>query len=52
MGRMGGVLHDTVGFAGALCKGNVQDGGERYELCSLSAVGSCSLQHYSSLTRQ
>ncbi len=29
MGGMGGVLHDTVGFAGASCKENVQDGGER-----------------------
>ncbi len=24
-----GVLHDTVGFAGASCKEDVQDGGER-----------------------
>ncbi len=32
----GGVLHNTVGFAGALCKENVQDGGERGtdDLCS------------------
>ncbi len=29
MGRMGGVLHDTIGFAGASCKENIQDGGER-----------------------
>ncbi len=29
MGGVGGVLHDTVGFAGASCKENVQDGGER-----------------------
>ncbi len=29
MGGMGGVLHDAVGFAGASCKENVQDGGER-----------------------
>ncbi len=29
MGRMGGVLHDTIGFAGALCKENIQVGGER-----------------------
>ncbi len=36
MGRMGGVLHDTIGFAGASCKENVQDGGERgsNDLCS------------------
>ncbi len=26
---MGGVLHDAVGFAGASCKENVQDGWER-----------------------
>ncbi len=33
---MGGVLHDTIGFAGASCKENVQDGGERgsNDLCS------------------
>ncbi len=29
MGRMGGFLHDTIGFAEALCKENIQDGGER-----------------------
>ncbi len=29
MGRMGGVLHDTIGFAGVSCKENIQDGGER-----------------------
>ncbi len=29
MGGVGGVLHDTVGFAGASCKEDVQDGGER-----------------------
>ncbi len=29
MGGMDGVLHDTVGFAGASCKEDVQDGGER-----------------------
>ncbi len=36
VGGMGGVLHDTVGFAGASCKENVQDGGERDtdDLCS------------------
>ncbi len=36
MGGMGGVLHDIVGFAGASCKENVQDGGERGtdDLCS------------------
>ncbi len=36
MGRMGGVLHNTIGFAGASCKENVQDGGERGtdDLCS------------------
>ncbi len=26
---MGGVLHDAVGFAGASCEENVQDGWER-----------------------
>ncbi len=26
---MGGVLHDTFCFAGASCKENIQDGGER-----------------------
>ncbi len=33
---MGGVLHDTIGFAGASCKGNIQDEGERGtdDLCS------------------
>ncbi len=36
MGGMGGVLHDTICFAGASCKENVQDGGERVsdDLCS------------------
>ncbi len=29
MGRMGGVLHNTIGFAGASCKENFQNGGER-----------------------
>ncbi len=29
MGRMSGVLHDTIGFTGASCKENVQDGGAR-----------------------
>ncbi len=31
-----GVLHDAVGFSGALCKENVQDGWERGtdDLCS------------------
>ncbi len=29
LGGMGGVLHDAVGFAGASCKENVQDGWER-----------------------
>ncbi len=35
-GRRGGVLHDAVGFAGASCKENVQDGWERGtdDLCS------------------
>ncbi len=35
-GGMGGVLHDAVGFAGASCKENVQDGWERGtdDLCS------------------
>ncbi len=36
VGGMGGVLHDTGSFTGALCKENVQDGGERGtdDLCS------------------
>ncbi len=36
MGGMGGVLQDAVGFAGASCKENVQDGGEgdTDDLCS------------------
>ncbi len=34
MGGMGGVLHDAVGFAGASCKENVQDGWERGQLCT------------------
>ncbi len=29
MGRMGGVLYYTFGFAGASFKENIQDGGER-----------------------
>ncbi len=29
VGGMGGVLHDTFCFAGASCKENIQDGGER-----------------------
>ncbi len=29
VGGVGGVLHDAVGFAGASCKENIQDGGER-----------------------
>ncbi len=29
MGRVGGVLSDTICFAGASCKENIQDGGER-----------------------
>ncbi len=29
LGGVGGVLHDAVGFAGASCKENVQDGWER-----------------------
>ncbi len=29
VGMMGGVLHDTIDFAGASCKENIQDGGER-----------------------
>ncbi len=29
MGGVGGVLHDTFCFAGASCKENIQDGGER-----------------------
>ncbi len=35
-GGVGGVLHEAVGFAGASCKENVQDGGERGtdDLCS------------------
>ncbi len=40
MGRMGGVLHDTIGFAGASCKENIQDGGERGtdDLCSCKSA--------------
>ncbi len=34
MGGVGGVLHDAVGFAGASCKENVQDGWERGEITS------------------
>ncbi len=36
MGGVGGILHDAVGFAGASCKENVQDGWERGtdDLCS------------------
>ncbi len=36
---MGGVLHDTICFAGASCKENVQDGGERGtdDFCSCAA---------------
>ncbi len=36
MGVMGGVLYNAVGFAGASCKENVQDGEERGtdDLCS------------------
>ncbi len=36
MGGMGGVLHDTICFAGASCKENIQDEGERGtdDLCS------------------
>ncbi len=30
MGGVGGVLHDTICFAGAWCKENVQDGGESW----------------------
>ncbi len=30
MGGVGGVLHDAVGFAGASCEENVQDGWEIY----------------------
>ncbi len=29
MGRIGGVLHDTIGFTGASFKENIQDGGQR-----------------------
>ncbi len=29
VGRMGVVLHDTINFAGTLCKENILDGGER-----------------------
>ncbi len=54
MGGVGGVLHDTFCFAGASCKENVQDGGERgtndfLQRCSLSAGGSCGLLHNSSV---
>ncbi len=56
MGGVGGVLHDAVGFAGASCKENVQDGWERgtmiFAAVSLSAGGSCGQQHCSSRTRQ
>ncbi len=36
MGGMGGFLHDTIGFAGASCNENIQNGGERDadDLCS------------------
>ncbi len=36
MGGMGGVLHDTICFAAASCRENVQDGEERGtdDLCS------------------
>ncbi len=36
VGGMGEILHDTGSFTGALCKENVQDGGERStdDLCS------------------
>ncbi len=36
MGGRGGVLHNTICFAGASCKENIQDGGERGsdDLCS------------------
>ncbi len=57
MEGMGGVFHDAVGFAGASCKENIQDGEERgtddlCDQCSLSVVGSCGQQHSSSHTRQ
>ncbi len=29
MERMGGDLQDTIGFAGASCKENIQNGGEK-----------------------
>ncbi len=38
MGRMGGVLHDTIGFAGASCKENIQDGRERGTIDFFSCV--------------
>ncbi len=52
--RMGEVLHDTIGFAGASCKENMGRRGPMIfcQLCSLSAGGSCGLLLYSSLTRQ
>ncbi len=54
MGRMGGVLHNIICFAGALCKENVQDGGERGtdDLCSCVHCPLEGLLHYSSRTRQ
>ncbi len=45
-GGMGGFLHDTICFAGASCKENIQDGGES------GTDGSFGLLHYSSRTRQ
>ncbi len=48
MGGMGGVIDDTVGFAGASCKENVQDGRERgtddlcnYVQCPLEGLAVC-----------
>ncbi len=45
---MDGVLHDTIGFAGASCKENVHDGGERgtddlcsYVHCPLEGLAVC-----------
>ncbi len=52
MGGVGGVLHDTFCFAGASCKENVQDGGERgtNDFCSgvqlLGIIFKCKLYIY------
>ncbi len=48
MGGVGGVLHDTFCFAGASCKENIQDGGERGTNDFCSGVH-CPLVVYSSV---